>query len=137
MALYKWSKAILRAQPVTVYGDGSQKRDFTYVGDIVDGTMLAAKTEDAVGEIFNLAAGRTVDLKQVLSELKTALGESDVNVSYEPAKPWDPPATHADITKARRILGYEPHTSFEHGLERFADWFKAKHEDELRLRKGS
>ena len=122
MALYKWSKSILSGQSPAVYGDGSQTRDFTFVEDIVNGTLLAAQSQNAVGQVLNLAAGSSIIINDVVGKLQKLLGRTDVKVSYESAKPWDPQMTHADIRKAGRILGYQPKVSFEEGLKRFAEW---------------
>lgn len=122
MALHRWSESLMSGQSPIVYGDGSQARDFTFVEDIVNGTILAAESQGAIGHVMNLAAGSCVTVNDALRELQKLLGRTDVEITYESAKPWDPQTTHADIRKAGRILGYQPKVTFEEGLKRFAEW---------------
>ncbi len=122
MAIYKWSKALLSKQAPVVYGDGSQARDFTFVDDIVNGTVLAAESGSAIGEVFNLASGNSITVNQTLGELQKVLGDEAIRIAYESAKPWDPQVTHADISKAKRMLNYHPKTTLEDGLRRFSQW---------------
>ncbi len=126
MAFYRWGKAILTGQSPIIYGDGSQMRDFTCVDDIVNGTILAGRSEDAVGEIFNLAAGRSVSVNRALDMLQRTLGRVAVAMKHEPSKPEDPAITHADISKAKRILGYSPRHTFEDTVQQFAKWMIGK-----------
>jgi nucleoside-diphosphate-sugar epimerase len=105
-----------------IYGDGTQTRDFTSVHDIVNGTLLAANAEAAVGEVFNLASGNTITVNEALAKLEASLKTRAVEAAHEPAKPWDPAVTHADIRKAKQLLGYSPRTSFDEGLRQFAEW---------------
>jgi UDP-glucuronate 4-epimerase len=127
MAFYRWGKAILTGDSPVIYGDGSQMRDFTSVDDIVDGTILAAQSGNAVGEIFNLASGRPISVNNALETLQRALGKSATEIKREPAKPEDPPITHADVSKAKRILGYSPRHSYERTVQQFAKWMIGKY----------
>ena len=122
MAIYKWSKAILTGQPPVIYGDGAQTRDFTYVDDIVEGTFLAAQCPEASGSVFNLGAGGSLSVKNALAMVQQALGKIVVRINHEPVRTEEPAATHADISKAREVLGYKPKMSFEEGLKLFAAW---------------
>ncbi len=126
MAFYKWSKAILTGQSPVIYGDGSQMRDFTCVDDIVNGTILAGQSANAVGEIFNLAAGSSVSVNRALEMLQKTLGRNATAMKHEPSKPEDPVITHADIGKAKRILGYSPRHTFEETVQQFAKWMVGK-----------
>jgi len=122
MAIFKWSSAILHGQPLTVYGDGTQMRDFTYVDDIVNGTHLASSCSDAVGQVINLGSGSSLTINDTLAILERVLGRNAIRIQHEVMNIEDMQVTHADIRKARRILGYEPKTEFEDGLRQFASW---------------
>jgi len=124
MAIHKWTKAIFESKPITIYGDGRQTRDFTFVSDIIDGTMKAAKAEDVSGEIFNLGGGTRVSVSNVVKLLINASGVDNVQVVYEPPKLGDVPDTHADITKARKMLNFNPKVQIKEGLKRFIEWYK-------------
>lgn len=122
MAIFKWSEAILSGRSPLIYGDGTQSRDFTYVEDIVNGTMLAAECENANGQVFNLATGKPVTISYALETIERALGKKAIHVDHEPTKPYDPPVTHADISKAKNNLNYRPEVDFEKGIRNFATW---------------
>lgn len=124
LAIRKFARAILDGKPVTLYGDGSSIRDYTHVNDIVDGTIAAMGLLEPF-EAINLGSGRAVTLAQMVMALGEALGIDPI-LEFEPEKPGDAPATWASITKARRLLGYEPKVRFETGLQEFAAWMKAQ-----------
>jgi len=124
MAIHKFTKAMLEGQSPIVYGDGEQTRDFTYVSDAVDGTILAAENEEDAGQVFNIGSGSNVTVNEVIALLGKILGKGSVSPVYQDKKPDDMPHTYADIRKARDLLGYSPKTSFERGLENFVRWFK-------------
>lgn len=124
MAIHKWTRAIFESKPITIYGDGTQTRDFTYVDDIVDGTIRSAEVEDTDGEVFNLGGGTKVSVNKVVELLIEASGVDEVKVVYDPPKLGDVSDTHADITKAKKILGYNPKVGLEEGLSRFIKWYK-------------
>jgi len=126
MAIYKFTKAILQGQPPIVFGDGAQTRDFTYVSDVVDGTILAAESQDDKGEVFNIGSGSRIAINDVIRLFAETLGEDHVPPTiYQARKPDDVLHTHADIRKAADMLGYRPKTSIEKGLGSFVKWFKA------------
>jgi len=102
--------------PISIYGDGSQRRDFSYVGDIVQG-IRAALERQPVGEILNLARGQTHSLRRVVQTIEKVTGVS-LEASYLPAEAGDVRVTHACIEKARRLLGFEPRVSLEEGIAR-------------------
>jgi UDP-glucuronate 4-epimerase len=121
MAIHKFATMMARGQEIPVYGDGASARDYTYVDDIVQGTL--ASLDRCQGyEIYNLGESRTTRLDELVDKLSRALG-IPAKVRREPVQPGDVPITYADITKARERLGYDPHTLIDEGLVRFAEWF--------------
>ncbi len=122
LAIYKFAKLITAGMPIPVFGDGSTARDYTYVGDIIDG--IEACTQKAFGyEIFNLGESQVVKLSYLIELLENALGKKAI-IDRQPMQPGDVPLTFADISKARARLGYNPHTKIEQGIPLFVDWFK-------------
>ena len=122
MAIYKFSKNIVEGREITLYGKGKLKRDYTYVGDIVDGTLRMGVVDGAVGEAINLASGtetRIIDLANWINELTG----NRAGVVFRPRRSWDKAVRRrASIEKARRILGYEPKTDMRAGLEKTYRW---------------
>lgn len=112
----------LHSKPLTIVGDGTQTRDFTYVDDVIKGIIKATHVEDAIGEVFNIGSGNTYSINY-LAEL---IGGKKVRI---PERPREPDKTFADISKAKSILGYQPEISFEQGvkmmIEKINDWKKA------------
>lgn len=100
MAIHKWTKAIFENKPITIYGDGTQSRDFTFISDIIDGTIRAAEVEDIGGEIFNLGGGTRVSVNDVVKLLIETSEVDNVQIIYEPPKLGDVSNTHADIKKS-------------------------------------
>jgi UDP-glucuronate 4-epimerase len=122
LAIHKFATAIDQGKPITVYGDGSTARDYTFIEDILQGVM--ACTEKTFGyEIFNLGESQTVRLDRLILLLEEALGKKAI-IKREPLQPGDVPFTYADISKARRLLGYTPGIPIEKGLPLFVDWFR-------------
>ena len=115
--------AMLRGESPTIFGDGLQSRDFTYVGNVVDGNLLASEAEGAAGQSFNLANGRATDLLTLIRTLNRLL-ELDIQPRHEPPRLGDIRDSMADITLARQVLGYEPRVGFEEGLERSIDYYR-------------
>ena len=114
----------LHHKPLPITGTGEETRDYTFVGDIVDGLLRAGVVPDAVGEAFNLASGeetRTLDLANWINTLT----ENDAGVTYISRRKWD---THsrrlASVDKARELVGYEPNTSMQDGLRKTVEWFQ-------------
>ena len=120
MAAFRFIKWISEGQPVVVYGDGSQERDFTYVDDIARGTQLAL--ESTGYEIVNLGSDRPVVLRDFIGLLQDLTGKQ-ASIEHLPAHTADMPATWADITKARQLLGWEPQVALEEGLQRAVAWY--------------
>ena len=110
-------------QPV-VYGDGEQSRDFTYVGNVVDGNVLAMSAEGVAGKLYNLAAGERTSLNELLHHIGSLVG-NEPEARYEPPRLGDVKHSHADVSAARRDLGYSPSVTVEEGLRLTLEWFSA------------
>ena len=110
-------KAIAAGEPITIYGDGEQSRDFTYVGNVVDATLRAGETEGANGEIFNIAAGAPATLNHVADMIGAILGKP-VEKKHLPPRAGDIRDSWADLSKAERLLGYRPTIALEDGLRK-------------------
>jgi len=123
MAIHLFVRLVTEGKPVPMYGDGSARRDFTYIDDIVQG-VLAALDRPYPFEIFNLGESETVELRELIRLIEASLGKRATIQSW-PAQPGDMPITYADIAKARRLLEYRPTTPVKVGLERFIEWFAA------------
>jgi len=122
MAICRWVKAILRGDPITIYGDGSQTRDFTYVMDAVEGTVKAGLAGGIEGEVFNIGSGVRVSINDLVKMLIEICGVDDVKIKHEPPKAGDVKDTHASIAKASRLLGYRPKVDIREGLKLFVSW---------------
>jgi UDP-glucose 4-epimerase len=121
----RFIRTIADGEPVTIYGDGEQSRDFTFVDNVVAANLLAADAPGIGGEILNVATGASV----TVNALADAIGElldKPVEKSYEPAREGDVLASWADVSEARRLLGFEPQVDFDDGLRRAADFLLGK-----------
>ena len=118
--------ALCAGRRATIYGDGDQTRDFTYVANVVDGVLRACEAPEASGEVINVATETRVSLNTLYETLKRLLG-SQLEPVYAEGRAGDVRDSQADITKARRLLGYEPTVSFETGLERTVAWYRSTH----------
>jgi UDP-glucuronate 4-epimerase len=127
LAIRKFAGAILAGRPVPVFGDGASCRDYTYIRDTVDGIVAAIDFRTDF-EILNLGAGRPVALHRMLEILEIELGRK-AERRHEADQPGDVPATFADISKARRLLGYDPATPIEAGIRHFVEWFRGQEPD--------
>jgi nucleoside-diphosphate-sugar epimerase len=116
-------RALTEQRQPTIYGDGEQTRDFTYIANVVDGVLRAAVTPGVAGDVFNVAMGSRISLNQLLEALQTLAGTS-LQPIYGPARPGDVRDSQANIAKAERLLGYRPIVSFEEGLKRTLAWFE-------------
>jgi UDP-glucose 4-epimerase len=115
--------AISAGDPVTVYGDGEQSRDFTYVENVVDATVRAAQADGASGRIFNVAAGTPASVNTVAETIATIVGQQ-VERRYEPPRPGDIRDSWADVSAAKEALGYVPTVGLEDGLRRTIDYLR-------------
>lgn len=128
LAIHKFARAMLAGDPITVFGDGTTSRDYTYIDDIIAGVRAAIDFQDSPYEVINLGNSRTVSLSELVRALEEVLGV-EAKVERKPEQPGDVPRTWADIGKARQLLGYEPRTDFLEGLRRFAAWLRTEGRD--------
>jgi UDP-glucuronate 4-epimerase len=126
LAIHKFFKAIESGTTIDVYGDGSSKRDYTFIADIVGGITSAMTVDFSGYEIINLGRSEPVYLMDMIGAIEKALGKK-AKIQHKPFQTGDMPYTYAGIEKARKLLGYEPSTNFQDGIDKFAAWFKAKH----------
>jgi UDP-glucuronate 4-epimerase len=122
LAIHQFTRKIHTGEPIDQFGDGTTRRDYTYIDDILQGTLAALKYDGAMFDVFNLGESDTIQLKDLIAAIEKALGKK-AKINRLPEQPGDMPLTCADISKARRLLGYNPKTKFEDGLPRFVDWF--------------
>jgi UDP-glucuronate 4-epimerase len=122
LAIHKFARLITTGRPIPVYGDGSTRRDYTYVDDIVAGVRAALRYDRSPYEVINLGNNATVTLLEMIRAIEDALG-TRATIEWLPEQPGDVPQTWASVAKARDLLGYEPHTNFTEGIRRFAEWY--------------
>ncbi len=123
LAIHKFARLISEQKPIPVFGDGTTRRDYTFVKDIIAGVRAAIDYDQSDYEVINLGESRTVELRELISLLEHELGQT-ARIDRQPMQPGDVPQTYADITKARRLLGYNPETQIEEGIHRFVEWFR-------------
>jgi UDP-glucuronate 4-epimerase len=122
LAIHQFTRKIDAGQPIDQFGDGTTRRDYTYIDDIIQGTMAALKYDGPMFDVFNLGESETMQLKDLIAAVENALGKK-AKINQLPEQPGDMPLTCADISKARKLLNYNPKTKFSEGLPRFVDWF--------------
>ncbi len=125
LAIHKFTDAIHKGQAIPQYGDGSSRRDYTYIDDIVQGVMGAVDYEGPLFDIFNLGENQTITLSELIREIEKGLGKSAI-IEYLPEQQGDMPLTSADISKARALLGYAPKTKIAEGIPKFIEWYLKK-----------
>ena len=126
LAIHKFTKMILENKSIPFYGDGTTKRDYTYIDDIVDGILKSMSylfNNENVYEIFNLGESHVVSLKEMVETIENALGKKAI-LDIQPMQPGDVDKTYADISKAKSMLGYDPQTNFAEGIKKFVEWYK-------------
>ncbi len=123
LAIHKFTRAIWEGRPIQQFGDGSSRRDYTYIDDIVQGVRGAVDYSRAKFDIFNLGESETTSLTGLIAAIENALGKKAV-IERMPDQPGDMPATWADISKARLLLGYAPQTKISEGIPKFVEWFR-------------
>lgn len=123
LAIHKFTKAILNGKPVTMYGEGNSSRDYTFVGDTVNGIIGAINFTKSDFEIINLGNNYTISLKELIFAIEQVTGKKAI-IEKLPDQPGDVPKTFADISKAKELLGYNPQTVFKDGLQLFYNWFR-------------
>ncbi len=122
LAIHQFTRRIYAGQPIDQFGDGSTRRDYTYIDDVIQGTMAALQYEGSLFDIFNLGENDTIQLKDLIAAIEKALGKK-AKINQLPEQPGDMPLTCADISKARKLLAYKPTTRLSDGLPRFIEWF--------------
>ena len=130
LAIHKFARLMLEGKEIPVYGDGSSRRDYTYVGDIVDGIRAAMTYEGSDYEVINLGNNETVRLSALIDALEEGLGV-EAKRDHQPEQPGDVPQTWADIRRARQLLGYQPSTDLRTGLRAFRAWLEQRIEATL------
>jgi nucleoside-diphosphate-sugar epimerase len=118
-----FATALLENRSPTIYGDGGQTRDFTYVANVVDGVLRACEAPEASGEVINVATAGRISLNDLFREMRRIVGAS-VEPTYAEPRQGDVRDSQADIAKAERLLGYRPIVSFEEGLKRTIEWYR-------------
>ena len=121
MAIHKFTRLIDEGKELQMFGDGTSKRDYTYISDIIDGIM-ASLEKPFEFEIINLGESRTVDLRYLISLIEQNLGKR-ADIKELPPQPGDVPITFADISKAHALLGYIPKVDIETGIRKFVAWY--------------
>jgi UDP-glucuronate 4-epimerase len=122
LAIHRFTKQIYEGVAIDRFGDGSTRRDYTYIDDVVQGLMACLKYERKQFDIFNLGENETTTLNELIRHIEEALGKK-AEINALPEQPGDVPLTYADISKARRLLGYEPATKLDEGIPKFVEWF--------------
>ena len=125
MAFHKFFRASLNQQPISIYGDGQQTRDFTFISDAVAANLAAASVPEAIGEAFNIGGGSRVTLHQVLEKMETVMGK-EIKRTYQERSIGDARDTSADISKAQKILQYFPQVPLGEGLMREWEWIQTQ-----------
>lgn len=124
MAIHRFVRATLASQPIPFFGDGTSRRDYTYIDDIVDGVVRSIDRCEGY-EIYNLGESQTTSLEELVECIGDACGRNPV-LDRLPMQPGDVQITYADVDKARERLGYQPRTPVREGLERFVAWFRER-----------
>ena len=123
LAIHKFARLISEGKTIPVFGDGTTRRDYTFIDDIIAGVRAAIDYDKTDYEVINLGESRTVELRELISLLEKELGKT-AQIDRQQLQPGDVPQTFADIAKARRLLGYNPRTQIEEGIHTFVRWFK-------------
>ena len=124
LAIHQFTRRIHAGEPIDQFGDGTTRRDYTYIDDIIQGVMAALDYDGPLFDIFNLGESDTIQLRDLIAAIEKALGRKAM-INQLPEQPGDVPVTCADISKARKLLGYNPTTPLSVGLPKFVDWFQS------------
>jgi UDP-glucuronate 4-epimerase len=122
MAIHKFTRRILDGKEIDLYGDGSSRRDYTYIEDVVSG-VLGALTAPPGYRVYNLGESATISLSDLVALIEKACGKVAVR-RFRPPQPGDVPVTYADISRARKEIGYDPRTAIGLGVSRFVEWYR-------------
>jgi len=125
LAIHRFARLMRLGESVPMYGDGSSRRDYTYIDDVIAGVRAALEYSSSAYEVINLGNNQTVTLREMIAGLEDALGIR-ATIQRLPEQPGDVPQTWASIDKARTLLGYAPRTSYPDGVRSFAEWFLAR-----------
>ena len=125
LAIHKFTDSIYHGKTIPQYGDGSTRRDYTYIDDIVQGVLGALRYQGPSFDIFNLGENQTTTLSELISEIERALGKKAM-IERLPEQQGDMPLTSADISKAQRLLGYNPTTKIRDGIPKFVEWYLSR-----------
>lgn len=123
LAIHKFTKLIEQGKSIPVFGDGSTKRDYTYIDDIMQGVIAALNYDKADYDIFNLGESRSIELNYLIQLIEENLGKKAI-IERKPLQPGDVPITYADISKAKQKLNYQPTTDIVDGIREFVKWYK-------------
>jgi UDP-glucuronate 4-epimerase len=124
LAIHQFTRKINAGQPIDQFGDGTTRRDYTYIDDIIQGVTASIDYNGPLYDVFNLGESDTIQLKDLIAAIEQALGKK-AKINQLPEQPGDVPLTCADISKARKLLNYNPTTPLSAGLPKFVDWFRA------------
>jgi UDP-glucuronate 4-epimerase len=122
LAIHQFTRRVHFGKPIDQFGDGTTRRDYTYIGDIIQGVMAALDYNGPLFDVFNLGESQTIELRELIAAIEQALGRKAI-INRLPEQPGDMPLTCADISKARKLLGYDPTTPLSVGLPKFVEWF--------------
>ena len=122
LAIHSFTRAIHEGRSIQQFGDGSTRRDYTYIDDILQGILACFDYDGPMCDVFNLGESQTTTLAELIASIELALGKKAI-IEKLPDQPGDVPLTYADITKARDLLNYRPHTQIAEGIPKFVDWF--------------
>ncbi len=122
LAIHAFTKRIWEGQPINQFGDGTTRRDYTYVDDITQGMQACLGYEGPLCDVFNLGESQTTTLNDLIATIEQEVGKKAI-IHPMPEQPGDVPLTYANIDKARRLLGYDPHTKIAEGIPKFVEWF--------------
>jgi len=125
MAIGKFFNYIMNDNEITIYGDGEQLRDFTYVSDIVDGLILSGEKEEAIGQVFNLGFSSPITVNKLIEKMYSIANVPE-KVKYGEKKKGDVEVTHSDTTKAKKMLNYHPKVDIDTGLRKTFEWYQKK-----------
>ncbi len=123
LAIHKFAKLITEGKPIQMFGDGTTRRDYTYIDDIIQGVRASIDYKNSIHEVINLGESQTVELRELIELLERSLDMHAV-IDRQPMQPGDVPITFADISKARKLLRYDPKTKIADGIPKFVEWFQ-------------
>jgi UDP-glucuronate 4-epimerase len=123
LAIHQFTRKIDNDEAIDQFGDGTTRRDYTYIDDIIEGTLAALHYDGPLFDVFNLGENETIELRQLIGAIERSLGKK-AKINQLPEQPGDVPLTCADISKAKKLLGYNPRTKLDQGLPKFVEWYR-------------